>query len=547
VDDFQSPPWLDEVPPVSAYEADGRIDFGVKAAPAAEKPAPVAGPLPQASPAVSTSVSDVAEFKRQRSLGALAEDIRMSEGMGDISHDTLANELGASGWNDDAKHVASWGRWLFWTGSFWRVDERLEHMTRTRDFLRAVADDLVKVANERAVGNDEKEAKRIRGQGRAMAARLKDKKTVAAVIDLARSNRQSVAVADDFDADLFLLGTPNGTVDLRTGRLRPALRADMITRTTAVAPANVGERPALWLKFLDRVLAGNAEHIAFMQRAAGYALTGSVEEHKLLFAFGGGRNGKGVFLNTLRDIWGDYGQKASATTFLQSHNDQHSTSIAALRGARLVFGSELPKGRSWNEAVIKDLTGGDRMRARFMRQDDFEFMPQLTLFIAGNTKPSFHGVDTAIRERVVLIPFTVTIPEAERDPGLLGKLKEEWPAILRWAIDGAVEWQRRGLDVPADIRAASKEYLDSEDIVGRFLADETEADANSVAAGGWLYERFQKWCEAEGMKAQWSKAAFEKAMEERGIKKGRTKNYRGWSGLRIKDQHEMSPRDDDQF
>lgn len=534
--DDELPAWVKNGPQVDIYETDGRIDFASPAPERAadERSAP-AGPFVQAVAAKPTRLAEVSEFKRQNRLGALAEDIRMSEGMGDISHDTLANELGALGWNADARHVAAWGRWLFWTGSRWRTDDRLEHMTRTRDFLRAVASDLIKVANERAPGNDEKEAKRIRAQGRAMAARLKDKKTVAAVCDLARSNQQSVAVADDFDSDLFLLGTPNGTVDLRTGHFRAALRSDMITRTTAVAPANAGERPFLWLKFLNRVFAGNVEHIEFMQRAAGYALTGSVSEHRLLFAFGGGRNGKGVFLNTLRDIWGDYGQKASATTFLQSHNDQHSTSIAALRGARLVFGSELPKGRSWNEAVIKDLTGGDRMRARFMRQDDFEFMPQLTLFIAGNTKPSFHGVDTAIRERVVLIPFTVTIPEGERDPHLLEKLKAEWPAILRWAIDGAVEWQRRGLDVPVDIRAASKEYLDNEDVIGRFLTDKTEADANTVAAGEWLYETFQKWCEAEGMKSQWSKAAFEKAMEERGIKRGRKNNYRGWSGLRIKD------------
>lgn len=201
-----------------------------------------------------------------------------------------------------------------------------------------------------------------------------------------------------------------------------------------------------------------------MQRAAGYALTGETREHKLLFLFGTGRNGKSVFLNALFAIWGNYARRAHAMTFLNSTGDKHPTDLAGLQSARLVAGSELPKGKTWDESVIKDLTDGDVMTARFMRGDFFDFEPPLTLFVAGNNKPSFTGVDEAIRARVVLVPFTVTIPPERRDLHLSDKLKAEVGQILQWSIEEALYWQEGGLDVPASFAAASAEYFGNEDI-----------------------------------------------------------------------------------
>ncbi len=209
-----------------------------------------------------------------------------------------------------------------------------------------------------------------------------------------------------------------------------------------------------WLAFLHDIFAGDAELIAFIQRAAGYALTGETREHKLLFLYGTGRNGKSVLLNILFYIWGEYARRTHATSFLNSTGDKHPTDLAGLQGARLVAGSELPKGKTWDESVIKDLTGGDVLTARYMRGDFFDFDPQLTLFIAGNNMPSFRGVDEAIRARVVLVPFAVTIPPERRDTHLADKLKAEAGQILQWAIEGAVMWQQRGLDVPASVAAA---------------------------------------------------------------------------------------------
>lgn len=222
-------------------------------------------------------------------------------------------------------------------------------------------------------------------------------------------------------------------------------------------------------------------------------------------------------------------------TFLHSQTQQHPTDIAGLQGARMVVGSELPKGKTWDEAVIKDLTGGDRMSARFMRGDFFDFKPQLTLFIFGNNMPSFRGVDEAIRARVVLVPFTVTIPAEKRDKALPDKLMAEAPAILRWAIEGAQMWLEDGLRVPDSIAAASQEYFDDEDTLGQFLADQTEpASAGSYLAATVLHNRFTQWSEMQGLQ-NWTQRALVKELKLRGYSEKRTASGRGFQGLKLRE------------
>lgn len=458
----------------------------------------------------------------------------------DLSHDALARDLGARSWNQNAKHVAIWGKWLFWTGTRWEIDERLRHMTETRDYLSTRAEELADWAQRKAeketTGDPKKDAATARtletwarDNGRA----LRSKATVAAIADLARSNPASVAAVEDFDANLMLLGTPGGVVGLRTGTLRPARREDMITKLTACAPGDPGKRPDRWLRFLGEIFNDDQEVIAFMQRAAGYALTGETREHKLLFLYGTGRNGKSVFLNTLMSILADYARRVPAATFLHSNTERHPTDIAGLHGARLAVASELPKGKTWDESTIKDLTGGDRLTARRMRQDFFDFDPQLTLMIAGNNMPSFRGVDEAIRSRVVLVPFTVTIPPERRDTGLPDKLKAEAPAILRWAIDGALAWQKRGLDVPASIAAASAEYFDDEDTVGQFIEDEAELHVGAFTDGDLLAVRFTQWCERQGLHP-WTKRTLMKELRSRGFEDAKSNGFRGLRGVRLR-------------
>lgn len=453
----------------------------------------------------------------------------------DLSHDALARDLGARSWDADARHVALWGEWRFWDATRWAPSPCLEELTRGRDYLNTRATSLLAWAERKsgahATDGDARAADKVTAWAKGEARTLRHASTVAAVVGLARSNRASAAHPDDFDADPWLLGTPGGTVDLHTGTLRPARREENLTRQAAVAPAS--GTPHRWLAFLDEVMGGDAGLIGFLQRAAGYSLTGETREHKMLFAYGTGRNGKSTFLETLLHLWGDYSRRVPATSLLNSQGERHPTDLAGLRGARLAVGSELARGKSWDESAIKDMTGGDVLTARFMRQDFFDFRPQFTLWIAGNTLPSFRGVDEALRARVVLVPFTVTIPAEQRDPDLPMRLREEARQIMAWCIEGAVEWQRHGLMVPASVAAASRDYLDGEDMLGQFLADETVAEPGAFTTTTALHQRFAQWAQGQGLTTPWTLRTLQKEVASRGLVVTRRNVGAGFLGLRL--------------
>jgi putative DNA primase/helicase len=271
--------------------------------------------------------------------------------------------------------------------------------------------------------------------------------TAAAVERLTRYDERFAMSTDEWDPDPWLLNTPDGTVDLRTGRMCPHRREDYLTKVTAISPADIG--CPLFMEFMKKITNGDAELIAFLQRSLCYAMTGITREHALFFWYGRGGNGKSVLLNTIAGILGEYHTNAAMETFVDTHGDRHPTELAALRGAHLVTAVETERGRQWAEAKIKALTGGDPISARFMRQDFFTFTPQFKLVIAGNHKPSLRSVDQAIRRRFHLVPFIVDIPKEQQDKELGEKLKAEWPAILSWLIRGCLEWQRIGLAPPA--------------------------------------------------------------------------------------------------
>jgi putative DNA primase/helicase len=354
--------------------------------------------------------------------------------------------------------------------------------------------------------------------------------TVAAIERLARADRRHAAVVEQFDADPMVLNTPNGTVDLNTGELHGHEREQYLTKMTAAAPG--GDCP-LWRCFLDRVTDGDSELQAFLQRVIGYCLTGSTREHALFFLYGTGANGKSVFLSTVSGLLSDYAKTAPASSFTASASAQHPTDLAGLRGARLVTAIETEDGARWPEAKIKSLTGGDKIAARFMRCDFFEFAPEFKLVIAGNHKPGLRSVDEAIRRRLHLVPFTVTIPRDERDPRLSEKLRAEFQGILSWAIQGCVAWQSKGLNPPDVVREATADYLAAEDVIGGWLADRCNTGGDCWTPGFVLFSDYKAWLEGNGERAT-SQKRFTQSLESHGFAPVRTSTARGFRGIELR-------------
>jgi putative DNA primase/helicase len=430
------------------------------------------------------------------------------------SDEALANRFTARH-RDDLRFVNTWGRWLVWDGKRWQPDETLMVTDHAWGLVREASSEVL---------------------SQKLATVVASAKTVSAIERLARADRQHASQTGDWDRDPWLLNTPTGTIDLRTGQTRPHDRRDLITKMTTVGP---GETCPKWLEFLNRIFEGDQNLIAYIQRVLGYSLTGSVQEHALFFCYGTGGNGKGVLLGTWHGIL-DYSAIAPMSTFTATQNERHPTELAMLRGARLVTAQETEDGHRWAESKIKALTGGDPVSARFMRQDFFTYQPSFKLIVAGNHRPSLRNVDEAIRRRFNLVPFTVTIPAAERDPGLAEKLKEEWPGILAWAIEGCLEWQRIGLAPPTAVSQATESYLIEEDAVGRFLAERCERHPQALVELRDLYAAWKKFCTESG-EADMPQKSFSQKLEGQNLVKGndsRTRRVR-FQGIKLR------PKEDD--
>jgi putative DNA primase/helicase len=350
----------------------------------------------------------------------------------------------------------------------------------------------------------------------------------------ARSDRTFAVTSVDWDQDRFLLGTPQGTVDLRTGQLRPADPNDRITKITATAPSPNADCPQ-WLEFLNQATGGDAELVRFLQLWCGYTLTGDTREHALIFVYGPGGNGKSVFLNIVSAILGDYAKVAAMETFTDSASDKHPTDLAMLRGSRLVTASETEDGRAWAETKIKQMTGGDRITARFMRQDFFTYSPQFKLTIVGNHKPALRNVDEAIRRRFNIVPFLHK--PAKPDPTLEAELRDEMPGILRWMLAGCLEWQKNGLKRPKVVIEATREYFEAQDVFAQWLDDECDAEPGNEWRSektGDLYRSWSDYAVAAGEKPAGTKS-FSEEMQRRGFEKHKgAKGARMFRGIRLR-------------
>jgi putative DNA primase/helicase len=413
---------------------------------------------------------------------------------------------------DSFRFIAKSSRWMKWDGNCWRPEDTLKAFDESRKLCRGAGDARSKI--------------------------------VAAVVNLARTDRALASTEDQWDIGAKLLNTVGSTVDLTTGIARTPDRLDYITKITACAVAAPGTPHPLWTAFLEKVTGDNPALIDFLQHFLGYCLTGHTHEHVLLFLYGLGANGKSVFINTVARILGDYAVGAPMELFMASNHERHPTELAKLCGARLVTAQETEKGRRWDMTKIKSLTSDDKITGRFMRQDFFDFVPTHKLIITGNHKPILRTVDEAIRRRIRLVPFTVEIPKAKRDPDLARKLEAEWPAILRWMIDGCLEWQRYGLVVPTVVRDATDEYLAGQDMMAQWIdewIDRQEERAFTLTAD--LFKNWKVWCEQRNNFIG-TERAFSDDLADRGFENARKEYGRGFKGLVLRTSNEPRQRDE---
>ena len=414
-------------------------------------------------------------------------------------------------YHQDWRYVATWGRWLLWDGRRWRTEETLAATDLIRNVCRQAA---LSAPNDKT------------------ATKLASASTVGGVERLARADRRHAATTGEWDADPWLLNTPGGVLDLRTGQQRLHDRAERMTKITT---ASYGGNCLIWLQFLDEITGGDKELQHYLQRTVGYALTGSTQEHALFFLYGTGANGKSVFVNTLATILGDYATNAPMDTFMETHADRHPTDMASLRGARFVAAIETEQGRRWAESKVKSLTGGDKISARFMRQDFFEFFPQFKLFVAGNHKPAIRNIDEAMKRRLHLIPFTITVPPERRDKHLQQKLLAERDGILSWAVQGCLDWLRHGrLDPPRQVLDATEEYFEAEDALGRWLEERCVRYPNAHSLTNELFTDWKQWADETG-EFVGSQRRFSDLLITRGVEKWRSSaGVRGFRGVGLK-------------
>ncbi len=417
----------------------------------------------------------------------------------------------------DWRYVAIWGRWLVWDGQRWRTEDTL------------AATDLIRSVCRHAA---------VHADNAKIATKLASAGTVSGVERLARADRRHAATTSEWDADPWLLNTPGGVVDLRTGRRRTHERADRMTKITTATP---GDGCPIWQKFLAEVTGQDNELQAYLQRMVGYALTGSTQEHALFFLYGTGANGKSVFVNTLATIFGDYAANAPMDTFMETRTDRHPTDMAGLRGSRFVAAIETEQGRRWAESKLKNLTGGDKISARFMRQDFFEFFPQFKLFVAGNHRPAIRNIDEAMKRRLHLIPFTITVPAERRDKHLQEKLLNERDGILGWAVQGCLHWQRLGrLSPPQQVLQATEEYFEAEDALGRWINERCVRHANAKSLTAELFNDWKLWADDAG-EFIGSQKRFADLLLNRGLEKWRNSTgLRGFRGVGLRHLHTLA-------
>lgn len=479
------------------------------------------------------------------------------------------------------RHVGTWGKWLVWDGTRWPIDELggiVECAKDTARVLAVLAEEELSAARisiftidptwltltkkekkTRLAGFDPEKQERMKDAELRLAtakARQAWAKTsqmeprIYAMIDIAKSDTKVAVLHTALDADLFLLNVPNGTIDLRTGHLRPHRQADLITKLAPVYYDATAPR-ARFERFMLEICCDDAELVTFHKRFLGYALTGETREHIFAFWYGTGGNGKSVLANIVMRLMGDYACKAMPDiVFRVVGTEKHETELCDLHGRRLVFCNESKQGRVLDDGRIKDLTGGDPIRARRMREDSWQWNPTHKLVLFGQYKPTLRAVDGGMKRRTKLVPFAATFEGDRKDARLAESLEAEMMGILAYFVEGCLEWQRHGIPAATVVDRATDEYFREEDTIGLFFEAECSLHADHRITRKELRDRYIAWSEERDEKSLPAKS-FSQAVRDKGgvevrMRDAGGKVRDGWRGIRLLTAAESDGRQDAQ-
>jgi putative DNA primase/helicase len=409
------------------------------------------------------------------------------------------------------RFVPEWRRWFHWNGSHWRQLETSEAAAAARQLLVKLVPDQ----KDRKVRNTLQSARKL-----------------SSVMQMIRIDPRIETATNVWDRHPQLLNTPAGTIDLVSGEMRPNDPADHLTQITAVAPAATADC-LLFLKMLDRIFDGNQELIVYLQKTFGYCVCGETDEQEFWFGHGYGNNGKSLLMSTVAHCMGTYHRRTAVETFSLKPQEQHPTAIADLRGARLVTATESKENRNWDEALLKEMTGEEVIKARFMHKDFFEVPVTWKIFVIGNHKPRLSNIGEAMLRRIRLVPFTVTIPAEERDRKLNVKLRAEAAGILRWMLDGHALYRKEGLQPPPIVVATTKAYVDDQDTIGQWLDECCVMETTAWTATSALIASYNGWAGTRGLFATWMNK-FVEDLTIRGFVRHRHNDGNGFLGLRLK-------------
>ncbi|MGQ7794691.1 phage/plasmid primase, P4 family, partial [Faunimonas sp. B44] len=395
--------------------------------------------------------------------------------------------------------------WLFWADTHWEFDSKnldcMERMKKVAALLRA------EVANIK--GDDD-----LKKKGASWVTKSESARTMSNALELARSAPEVRADINDFDRDPYLFAVENAVIDLRTGVAHSHCPDQLITRLSSVIYDAAATQAPRWERFLDQTFAGDKELISWVQRVLGYTMTGLNNESKLFVCYGEGRNGKGVLMNILRHILGPFAQSPQRNTFIVNGNKGIPDDLAALRGARAVICDEFPTNSKPNEELLKQVSGGDPITARALYGDYFTYVPSYKLFLITNKRLNFSAYSQALWARVLEVPFSVVVPEKDRDPHLADALKKESSAILNWMVRGAQAYFSEGLAPPSAVISATASARGETDSVKAYRDEVILAAPGQMVGATRLYDHYVSWCRENDHVAV-KKAEFKKQFMNR--------------------------------